>query len=66
LIIIHDPVFVKEYQQNFEELWEKFKPQLVTKEICQAKLDEETGRIKKMQEKAAETRRLKKEEKAPI
>jgi hypothetical protein len=39
---------------------------LVTKAICQAKLDEETERIKKMQEKAAETRRLKKEEKASL
>jgi len=33
----------------------------VTKAICQEKLDEETARIKNMQEKAAETRRLKKE-----
>ena len=34
LIITHDPIFVKSYQQNFEELWIEFRDQLVTKEIC--------------------------------
>ena len=63
LIITHDPTFVKSYQQNFEELWIEFKDQLVTKEICQQKLDEEAERIAKNQAKAAETRRLKKEAK---
>lgn len=61
LIILHDPVFVKEYQANFDELWEQFKDQLVTKTICQGKLDEEAARVKHNQEKAAETRKKNKE-----
>jgi len=52
---------VKEYKVNFEQLWEFFAPQLLTKKICQEKLDEEAARIKSNSEKAAETRRLKKE-----
>jgi phosphatidylserine/phosphatidylglycerophosphate/cardiolipin synthase-like enzyme len=61
LIIIQDPHFVREYQANFEQLWEQFKPQMLTNEVCRQKLLEEQLRIKKNQEKAAETRRLKKE-----
>ncbi len=62
LIVIHDAGFVKEYQENFEQLWVEFAPQLVTKKLCRDKLDEENARVQKMREKGAETKRLKKEQ----
>ena len=64
LCIIDNPLFVKNYKEEFEKLWIQFAPNKITKEIATKHLEEEDAEKKRRVEKGKETRKRNKEEAA--